>query len=288
MTKYCPTSNIMAQEKDSNCFNSFWHCFLPLDRSVPGPVAGLLHIFTQWQNQIVDWKILACFGSHANEVRHHTASRTTTQARQSIEYTQMPQMYKIYWWYNILTAFFERWLSGIPPLHYHSFLKEDGPADKIYAPPPKKTRDEKWPYRLTASDYENSRPPVGNKAKPLERLLVWAGGVCLRQSWELDRTGLESSDESSCRTLDKHDYSTLHWIYLPRRAGGILCPNRLPSPLNFLYSTSSRSAVIEGSNYGSVLPGKERLKTALASTILFSSLKWHPTRSSFMQEKHLT
>jgi hypothetical protein len=40
--------------------------------------------------------------------------------------------------------------------------------DKIYGNlvPPPKTRDEKWPYRLTASDYENSRPPVGNKAKP--------------------------------------------------------------------------------------------------------------------------
>jgi hypothetical protein len=151
MTKYCPISNIMAQEKDSNGFNNFWHCFLPLDRSVSGPVAGLLHIFTQWQNQIVGWKILACFGSHANEVRHHTASRTTTQARQSIEYTQMPQMYKIYWWYNILTAFFERWLSGIPPLHYRSFLKEDGPADKIYGnlvPPPNETRSDLIAWQL--------------------------------------------------------------------------------------------------------------------------------------------
>jgi hypothetical protein len=137
------------------------------------------------------------------------------KARQSIEYTQMPQMYKIYWWYNILTAFFERWLSGIPPLRQDLWKS---------SPPPPQTRDEKWPYRLTASDYENSRPPVGNKAKPLERLLVWAGGVCLRLSWELDRTGLESSDESSCRTLDKHDYSTLHRIYLPRRAGGIFMP----------------------------------------------------------------
>jgi hypothetical protein len=211
------------------------------------------------------------------------------KARQSIEYTQMPQMYKTYWWYNILTAFFERWLSGIPPLHYRSFLKEDGPADKIYGnlvPPPNETRSDLIAWQLPTTKILDRQWEIKRSLwKDCLFGLAAFTSACL-ESW----TGLVWSQVT--RALVERLTNMIIRLFTeftcPVVLGGYLCPNRLPSTLNFLYSTSSRSAVIEGSNYGSVLPGKERLKTALASTVLFSSLKWHPTRSSFMQEKHLT